>query len=528
MEIFRHYSTIGIEGFVRGPSYPLPATYLQFPSIVAPRPPSTSSFCSWEITGVLKERPEDFVVREILPKDKAKISKTLFLCNKIMNGTLLTSEGGNGVHDSGHRLDIAMLPLRAPIKLPSYNTNSSIQLKNDRIENKVLDKKLRHQNLVGKMTPSLVKPTAMKITSASSSGGTSDLAKLSFKKIVRMYIEEVSTPERPASVLLKSIKKLHEKAMNRIPISHDNEEPLGGLAGRAPSSWKNESIKKSEVWIPPLHLSGRVIEKESHRNTNETKAAKITHVKDSVKRAQRKAFHQAFKISYPFLKTESSAYFYCSHNCSDSKPLNEEKGKLNDSQWIKISIDNYFDEIINYLCTPRDDLRQLFLFRHCSDLSKQSSFIVLRLRPGLSKDDRRAMHHILALKNKYFESSIRRHGFEKKKYAKSMPKQTGQKVDKEVMPQAVFDLVVKWKKQMLRRKLKKKRRKVENGVDCSSGENMVQNFLCILKKTQKEHLTAIQILSRNLKCHQSDIGFAGIKGNTQNCDALASYIVIWF
>jgi len=36
-------------------------------------------------------------------------------------------------------------------------------------------------------------------------------------------------------------------------------------------------------------------------------------------------------------------------------------------------------------------------------------------------------------------------------------------------------------------------------------------LLCVMRKTNKEHLTAIQILTKKLRCRQSDIGFAGIK-----------------
>jgi len=78
-------------------------------------------------------------------------------------------------------------------------------------------------------------------------------------------------------------------------------------------------------------------------------------------------------------------------------------------------------------------------------------------------------------------------------------------------------IVVTWKRQALAKDARKnnKRKHSRNdrgGRDSSKYKNNDTNLLCVLKKTQKEHLTAMQILSRILKCRQSDIGFAGIKG----------------
>jgi tRNA pseudouridine13 synthase len=470
----------------------------------------------------VKEKPEDFVVREILPKDDAKISKVLSHCNTIANGTPSTSEGdGDSVVDNNdNQLSVATMPSGPPIRLPSNSDESSNRLKNNPTECKTVDEQPRKKTIVGEKIPSLVaKPMkAATAVSESSVGDVLVLPEPSLEDTIRMYIEKVATPEHPASALLKSIDALNVKATNHIPTCQTD----------ASDGTNNECPGDTEVWIPPLYLSGKNDEKDSQTNTNGVETATDQAITDAEIRGQRKAFHRAIRIFYPFLKTGSSACSPHSNNDGSSKSTalqasNENQNKnTNGDHWIKITIDDCFDELVNYLCTPRDDLRQLFLFRNWGfegappqststgihSIKQTISFVVLRLRSGVTKDDRRKVHHILALKNKHFESSIRNQEPKKKKHSKPIPKEK-----EENNEPTSTDLVVKWKKQALRKgsNKNKKRKRFENGKDGSSESRSDQNLLCVLKKTQKEHLTTMQILSRSLRCRQADIGFAGIK-----------------
>jgi hypothetical protein len=523
MDDFRQYSTIGIEGFVCGPSDPLPYSYLRLSSSPdAPSSPQTSSFTSWEITGIVKEKPEDFVVREILPKDDARISKILSHYNTITNGTSSTSEGdGDVVVSNAHQLSIATMPLGPPIRLPSNSDESSNQLKRNPAECEAVDEQPRKKTIVGENIPSLAKSMEVAAVSESSAGGISVLPEPSLEDIIRMYIEKVATSEHPGNALLKSIEALNEKATNRIPICQNDKEALA-IATQVSDCTNNEILGDTVVWIPPFHLSVENVEKDSH--TNDLETATDTAIADAEMRGQRKAFHRAIRIFYPFLKTGSSTSHPSSHDgslksttSSTSQPSNENRNNTNGDHWIKITIEDCFDELVKYLCTPRDDLRQLFLFRNWGfegappqskstttasiDSTKQPiSLVVLRLRPSVSKDDRRKVHHILALK-----------------YSRPMPKEKEDKSE----PTST-DLVVTWKKQALKKgsNKNKKRKRFENGKDGSSDSRIDQNLLCVLKKTQKEHLTAMQILSRSLRCRQADIGFAGIKGKPKCFDLL--------
>ena len=501
MDSVRCLSTIGIEGFVCGPSDPLPNSYLALSSGDAP-PTETSSFTSWEITGKVKEKPEDFVVREILPKNDVRYSKLWSHYAAMASGAPSTSKGDNDPDAINKQpLNIATIPSIPSFQLSSTPDESVNQSKGNPLNSKETNEPPRKKTIVGEKIPS---PKGVATISKSSSGNASVLPEVSLETTIRVYIKNVATSENPAAVLLKSIEELSEKAIHRIPTcQNDNTTP----ASATPTSDGD-----AEVWIPPLYL-------QKDLSTNGAEKSTKGPTSEAEMKAQRKAFHRAIRISYPFLKTESAS----------PSTFNEISNKSNTNHWIKITIDNCFDELVEYLYTPRDDLKQLFLFRNWgfegappqlkstnagSDVTKSESYAVLKLRPGVSKDDRRSVHHILALKNKHFETSIRNQGSKTKNASKPIPKEAEEKSEnttKEVISPPTTDLVVTWKKQALRKGSykNKKRKRFENGKE--SDYKSDGHLLCILKKTQKEHLTAMQILSRSLRCRQGDIGFAGIK-----------------
>ncbi len=488
MDSIRQYSTIGIEGFVCSPSDPLPSEYLS-PSATLEH----SSFTSWEITGKIKEKPEDFVVREILPKEDAKFSKLWFYYETAVNDSSASIGNGNSVKN--RPLNIAAIPKIPPIKLPPTPNQTSNESKENSKDSEATDEQPRKKTILGEKIPSSEMATTVSESSSSHKSTPTDVP---MEKSIQLYLENVATAKDPASSLLKSIEALNETAIGRIPACQsDKTAPVRALS----------SVEDSEVWIPPLKVS----EASGAENTTGGPTSE-TEIK-----AQRKAFHKAIRILYPFLKTESSA------KSSTSQPADGHSKKATTDHWIKITIENSFDELIEYLYTPRHDLRELFLFRNWGfegppqqsisttsetdrPKSKSTSSVVLKLRPGVSKDDRRNVHHILAQKNKHFETSIRQ------QTSNASKTKSTEAANETEDPPATTDLVVSWKKHALRKGFQKnnKRKRSENGRN-SSGDHRDNHILCVLKKTQKEHLTTLQMLSRSLRCRQGDIGFAGIK-----------------
>ena len=477
MDPVRQYSTIGIEGFVCGPLDPLPSEYLS-PSAADSAPLEKSSYTSWEIIGKIKEKPEDFVVREILPKEDAKFSKLWSHYETAVNDSSASIE-------KNQPLNIAALPQISPIKLTSPPDQTSNESRDNSKDSESTDEQPRKKTIMGDKIPTIV--------SESSSSNKPILTEIPMEKSIEIYIANVTTTKDQASSLLQSIEGLNKKATNRIPsCQSDNTAPAAAVS----------SIEDSEVWIPPLHL----------QNASEASGAENATggpASETEMKAQRKAFHKAIRILYPFLKTESSA------KLSASQPAEGNEKKATADHWIKVTIENTFDDLVEYLYTPQDDLRELFLFRNWgfegppqqstsstneTIKPKATSSVVLKLRPGVSKDDRRNVHHILAQKNKHFETSIRQ-----------QTSNASKTISTEDQP-ATTDLVVSWKKQALRKGFQKnnKRKRSENGRN-SSGDHRDNHILCVLKKTQKEHLTTLHMLSRSLRCRQGDIGVAGIK-----------------
>ena len=524
MDGLRPYSTIGIEGFIDGPTHPLPSSYLSRSSSSSSSPP----FISWEITGVVKDKPEDFVVREILPKNNIKISKIVSHYNSTRNtndkngGDVAVNENNNNNNNNNDddAFLIACIPTVSPIELPpDCQESKASPLKSETAIDQD-GKELPKEKLSGEQQqqiPSLTTTTTTISTTScinsnpssfSSSGENATASStttissepLTEEEIIQIYLEHVATLEHPATVLRQSLEELEARVINRIPLSHDN------IVGTSSNSEgvADDSIHNTEVWIPPFRLL---------KEDNDNLGLKF--------RTNRRDFHRAISIKFPFLKTVSSIRHVSpmsttttknnnttitkdttdSTNTNDRVTSTNTNTNTNDEHWIKVTVEDCFDGMIEHLNAPRDDLRRLLLFRNRGfDGASTISSTLLRLRSDVSKDDRRTVHHIISLKNRNFESSMRNQGSSKQDDS------------------SLKSIVVTWKRQALAKDARKnnKRKHSRNdggGRDSSKHRNNDKNLLCVLKKTQKEHLTAMQILSRILKCRQSDIGFAGIKGN---------------
>ena len=525
MDGLRPYSTIGIEGFIDGPTHPLPSSYLSRSSSSSSSPP----FISWEITGVVKDKPEDFVVREILPKNNIKIAKIVSHYNSTRNtndkngGDVAVNENNNNNNNNDDdAFLIASIPTVSPIELPpDCQESKASPLKSETAIDQD-GKEPPKEKLSGEQQqqiPSLTTTTTTISTTScinsnpssfSSSGENATASStttissepLTEEEIIQIYLEHVATLEHPATVLRQSLEELEARVINRIPLSHDN------IVGTSSNSEgvADDSIHNTEVWIPPFRLL---------KEDNDNLGLKF--------RTNRRDFHRAISIKFPFLKTVSSIRHVSpmsttttttknnnttitkdttdSTNTNDRVTSTNTNTNTNDEHWIKVTVEDCFDGMIEHLNAPRDDLRRLLLFRNRGfDGASTISSTLLRLRSDVSKDDRRTVHHIISLKNRNFESSMRNQGSSKQDDS------------------SLKSIVVTWKRQALAKDARKnnKRKHSRNdggGRDSSKHRNNDKNLLCVLKKTQKEHLTAMQILSRILKCRQSDIGFAGIKGN---------------
>lgn len=151
-----------------------------------------------------------------------------------------------------------------------------------------------------------------------------------------------------------------------------------------------------------------------------------------------------------------------------------------------------------------------------------SSCAILRLRKGLSKDDRRVVHQLIAAKNKHFATSSTQI------VVPPCEAPSNEGGGDTGGASCVTGLVVTWQRNSMARghdKKKRKRRPTDGdsrSADAAAASrnnyttnhnvtNSNDNLLCVLQKDQKEHLTAIQRLTQTLRCRQSDIGFAGIK-----------------
>ncbi|KAL3921931.1 MAG: hypothetical protein SGILL_002482 [Bacillariaceae sp.] len=320
MAELRPYSTIGIEGFISAPPHPLPSEYLvdkssQEDESSASQSTSAAStarsFASWEILGVIKDSPADFVVREILQK------------NKVIPG--LSEEDIN-------RLRLADVSSEA---LPR-------QVLPQQVDDQVVDPASKRQR-----TPddTSVTPQTTKWDDDKTNEKVSEQPPSSPAEIIQAYLVKVATLIDAAKVrgdarlptadeLIESLESLHQQAIQNIENSQATT-PLDNTP--------------KEVWIPPLPPL-------SPEDQNDEKA--LTAVKK-----ERGAFHKAVRLQYPFFKTESSTW----NNVTSSKE--KERNEKSDSKnmedhWIRVAIDDTFLDLVPFLHEPPEDLQRLLRFQN--------------------------------------------------------------------------------------------------------------------------------------------------------------------
>jgi TruD family tRNA pseudouridine synthase len=447
----RHFSTIGIEDvFLGAPPHPLLSSYL--------KEGCSESFPSWELVGIIKKTPEDFCVREIFQ----------------------TNRRIPGVEDEEmERIRVAAL--MAQDKLPRQNLENKTPPSED-------------PNISSPTSPNRSSEISV---SASANPGQKDYLVVKKKQdispseVIKSYLGkasggEMETFSQTAQEVIISLGNLQAIANDRIKSIREKEMNSQILQEHKP------------VWIHPAATS---------------------------QREERGALHRALKIEYPLLKSEGAQ--------------KDEAEASSTDHWIRVKVDTVYDNLIQYLQYPEEDIWSLLLFRNrgfdgaksanantnqkgrdekasqrhrdgrASVNTEDCSEVILRLRPNISKDERRSIHHLIAEKCKFFATSMISDFPLKPRQEPGVNNPNAASMD-DSAPSSTVAVVVSWQKRVLQRGNGKRKRPNDNEAN-DSGPLKYPHVLCILKKRQKEHLTAIQKLTQAVRCRQSDIGLAGIK-----------------
>lgn len=202
----------------------------------------------------------------------------------------------------------------------------------------------------------------------------------------------------------------------------------------------------------------------------------------------RGSLHRCLKLALPLLTTET---------------IKQQDGAAS----VKATIDSSYFPLAPNICDPEVNLPQFYKFHKrgcccCPHIKQQQqnrkrshdrstkydsndpSQFLLPLRPGLSKDDRRKIHHLISSKTRDFETGI-------------LPEYETTTSDGAIFKTTA--LTLRWSKSAQRKTQGRKT------------TNKTASLLFVMKKRQQEHLSALNMLTRVLRCRQADIGIAGIK-----------------
>jgi TruD family tRNA pseudouridine synthase len=465
----RHFSTIGIDDvFLSPPAHPLLSAYLSQGGY-------SESFSSWEFVGTIKTNPEDFVVREVFPPDRTipGLSKEALSLLHVAN-----------ILD--HNMPVQNFP------------DDKEQPKKDDEEATAPTVSSEHNDNAARSTtsgePGQEEPAEVQVPKEPPTP---------FEAITSFLTKALSTHAESAIAttdeqLLSSLRNLHDEAQERI---------------KSIASGSENVVAPTALWIPSIC------------STSNTPADK----------AERGAFHRAFKVEFPLLLAQNAQ-------------RNHDDAPDSGAQWMKAKVDEKYDELIPHLLSPEKDLIDLFLFekrgfeeeskkndempppkrrrKHGNDsfdrnTDDSSSKIILRLKPGASKEDRRSCHRIISSCCKLFGTSTindfpllddAKNAESAVDERKSNPsKDDDDDDDADEIPKATVAVAVSWQKHLIKSNIKRKQRADKNKGDGGNPTEKYSNLLCVLRKRRKEHLTALQKVAKCLRCRQSDVGVAGIK-----------------
>jgi len=295
----------------------------------------------------------------------------------------------------------------------------------------------------GKKAPDVIDKLTTETTAATTT--TTLSASLPPDAMIRSYLEK-SLP------CIQSLERTFDE-LNRL-----NDIAKDLLMGRPSPTEKIDSLF---IWLPP-HVD------DSDDDT------------ESSSRLARGDFHRALKAHFPLLYAKSTK--------KESVP-----------NWIEITIDNSYDELIPFLLDPACDIPAILSFQKegladggDSAVHSNQPSVVLRLVRDATKEQRKLVHLALAKRSKLFNTST---------------------ITDYELPDGggtITAIRVTWDKRSVDRKRKRNK---EDSSTTPSGKssNPYPHILFVLMKQQKEHLTALHAISRTLRCRESDIGIAGIK-----------------
>lgn len=426
-----------------------------------------NGFSRWEITGILKSKPEDFIVREI-----SAGSLQTRVAAQLTDAYSLPLEE-QSIHQSKSKsilypANVNDTKIDVSKDNDEYPTEPS--LKKKRCEEKVPQSKLIHEEKNDKIT-------------ADQQNSQKEIEiKCSFKPLdqIRGYLSIVAEnikddeidifgfrPKTPTSSMfvqdtISSIQDMHDKtkadildrvhhnfkevkkdeikfASNKTITTSSNSIDDSVVKDDCTDKSKcsnNEVTSKNIIWIPPHpnHNSSNTDDNDNNTSNNEPSNKDMA--------TKRGNFHKAIRNVYPLLKTNTTSFHeVCKKGMeqnSDGKkkeephpPPTQSNG---DDKWINVEMDDMFFELIPYLLFPLEDLLSIYSFRNkgIPEIDENNTFdvgykkksrkqggrsnktknnspeVLLRIDPLVeNKEMRRKIHHIISSSYKDFETSTR-------------------------------------------------------------------------------------------------------------------------
>jgi TruD family tRNA pseudouridine synthase len=465
----RHFGTIGIaDVFLECPCPPhtFPLSYLKLETSSTTNDDGSTDFVSFEITGTIKDRPEDFLVREIAKKGimQQAIGEDAYRELSATERRLLRV--ANLVH----------LPREAASNDRSGGATSTIRQDGENCQKNRNDRQSETKET-----------TALE--------ECQELSPLETIETVLWHVVEAGDKQVEVKNILTRLQSLHDQALETISKLVDDAN--NNNKQKDVPSISTADSEDSTIMLPSIPASFSSLVPENN-------AAGLAPI-------DRGGFRRAIRLAFPLLQTDT---------LSDQK--------------IRVTLDDFFHCLVPFLDSPVQDLPVLYAFQkigcveaspgtraawtsnrkrkrgdrptdanHAKGDQSSSSDPVLRLRPDLTKEERRPIHRMIQQKNRAFQTQT----------LSDVPRGTtiNSSIHQDPAPTTTSAILVHWDSRARKRARQKQVAKDKTTGDNKPSDNELPNILCVLRKREKEHLTAINTLSAALNCRASDIGLAGIK-----------------
>ncbi len=469
---------------------------------------SGSEILTWEIIGDIKTSPEDFIVREIgwaptrIPARCAEHHADGDIHSKKRNDAATTQSDSSVVWSRKIAgLDSEYQTTTAPVDGVDYEQRNTNEMTTKDGISSGADKQIE----------------PISSPSTNSNDSTTQLPALPLTSQHEVDLESQQNCSDPAEGLRQILITCF---MDTTTESHIRGENASRAILYDLTDLQN--IAFNEIGSASSHdVDGR---------TDDDKSVWISIAK--LNKDNRTLLHRYIRQAFPLLRTETSsngpsdkakgdgAIDSIGTNNGDNGIYEECSSTV--KSWVRTLIDRTYFSISPRLVNPRQDLLALYKFRNNGpiavlseggnrkskkDWSRHQSnnnkaCVLLRIRPDLPKNDRRAIHHAL--------SSSRRREFE----TSTIHDVPCDDADKDSI--LTTAIVVQWSNGALHASQKKRRRSDEEISTTASSAEAEQSYeinamFCILRKYQCEHQVAISNIVRALSCRVSDIGLAGMK-----------------